>query len=125
MDPNDPNTVYAIGGGGSGYRRTTDGGLTWAELQWPGLSAIALAPTVPATLLAQAYDLTGQARFVFLKSTDRGEHWVRIGAGLPDNIEINNIVVDPRDPAHLFAGTLGRGVYRSVDGGTSWSPAGR
>lgn len=126
MDPNDSNTVYALGGGGTEFRRTIDGGLTWTELRVPGFSSsIALAPTVPTTMLVQAHDLSGQGRYAFLKSTDRGENWVRIGAGLPDNIAIDNIIVDPQRPTHLFAGTRGRGVFRSIDGGTSWSPAGR
>ena len=131
-DPNDRDTVYAIvsgvgiGGGGDLIRRTTDGGLTWAELPTPGLVlSFAVSPTVPTTLLAQVYDFTNAGRFVLMTSIDRGDHWTRAGAGLPLNVEITNIVADTRQPARLFAGTDGRGVFRSLDAGATWRPTGR
>ena len=46
------------------------------------------------------------------------------GDGLPRNVEITNIVADARRPTHLFAGTAGRGVFRSVDAGDTWRPTG-
>ena len=33
-------------------------------------------------------------------------------------------VVDPLDPAVVYAGTQGQGVFRSTDGGQNWQPAG-
>src|SRR3569832_1935163 len=33
---------------------------------------------------------------------------------------INSVVLDPTDPATLYAGTLG-GVFKSNDGGTTWA----
>lgn len=131
-DPNDIKTVYAVVGGvgidasGDVVRRTTDGGLTWTEVPVPGLSFVfAVTPTVPTTLLIQAFDVTGTSRYAFLRSTDRGDHWARAGTGLPEDILLTSIAVDPRQPARLFAGTHGRGVYRSVDGGLTWQPTGR
>jgi hypothetical protein len=35
---------------------------------------------------------------------------------------ITNIAIDPRRPTHLFAGTNGRGVFRSLDAGVTWQP---
>ncbi|HXX16520.1 MAG TPA: YCF48-related protein [Candidatus Eremiobacteraceae bacterium] len=60
-------------------------------------------------------------------STDEGSHWQlvsRIGAGQDD--VITHIIVDPRDPNRLYASSWtlysgGGGVYRSDDGGHSWS----
>ena len=40
------------------------------------------------------------------------------GKGLP-NVPVNAIALDPADPQHLYMGT-DLGVYRSVDGGTTW-----
>jgi photosystem II stability/assembly factor-like uncharacterized protein len=34
------------------------------------------------------------------------------------------LAIDPRDSATLYAGTYGNGIYKSVDGGASWSAAG-
>jgi photosystem II stability/assembly factor-like uncharacterized protein len=128
-DPNDRNTVYAIIGGvgidgGGEIRRTIDGGLSWSELPVGGLSyTVAVSPTVPTTLIVQAYDSTGAGRFALMTSTDRGDHWTRGGAGLPD-LQLTNIVSDPRRPTHLFAGTQGRGVFLSTDAGATWRPTG-
>jgi len=34
------------------------------------------------------------------------------------------VAVDPNDPSRVFAGTFDQGVYRSLDGGETWGPAG-
>ena len=34
--------------------------------------------------------------------------------------EISQIVVDKNDPAIIYASTLGRFIYKSVDDGNSW-----
>ncbi|HEY7124167.1 MAG TPA: sialidase family protein [Ktedonobacterales bacterium] len=34
------------------------------------------------------------------------------------------IAADPLQPEHLYAGTFGRGLWRSMDAGASWQPAG-
>ncbi|HUS14567.1 MAG TPA: sialidase family protein, partial [Chloroflexia bacterium] len=41
-------------------------------------------------------------------------------AGVP----VQCIVVDPLDPARVYAGTWGRGLWRSEDAGATWEPAG-
>ena len=41
--------------------------------------------------------------------------------GTPDGPKRHSIIVDPRDPAHLYFGMSGGGVHESVDGGRSWA----
>lgn len=48
--------------------------------------------------------------------------WTAVSTGLP-NIPVNSFVVNPLNSNQLFAGT-DIGVYGSVNGGTSWFPAG-
>jgi hypothetical protein len=51
-------------------------------------------------------------------SMDDGVTWR--GLGLPSEAPVNAIVGDPARPNVVFAGSEGRGVYRSVDGGATW-----
>jgi hypothetical protein len=61
------------------------------------------------------------------KSTDAGDTWRHIG--LPEAGQIGRIVVHPHDPDIVYAAVLGhifgpnpeRGVYRSTNGGLTWS----
>ena len=61
------------------------------------------------------------------KSTDGGETWKHVGLG--DSHHIGRIVVDPENPDHVFVAVLGhlytpneeRGLYRTTDGGETWS----
>ena len=61
------------------------------------------------------------------KSTDAGKTWQHLG--LRDGQQIPALAIDPRDPNKLFAAVLGhpygpneeRGIYRSTDGGATWT----
>jgi photosystem II stability/assembly factor-like uncharacterized protein len=61
------------------------------------------------------------------KSVDAGKTWARIG--LTDTRQIGQVIVDPRDSGVVFVAALGhgygpnkeRGVFRSKDGGKSWT----
>ena len=35
---------------------------------------------------------------------------------------LHSVIVDPRDPEHLYIGLSGGGVFESVDGGKDWRP---
>jgi photosystem II stability/assembly factor-like uncharacterized protein len=127
VDPRDLNTVYVIvrnvgiGGGGDDIRKTDDGGVTWNSIGLRSLVfAPALLPTRPTTLITQAYDTSNYTSYVLQISMDRGEHWTRAGKGLPSETSVNAIVADAARPNVVFAGTEGRGVYRSLNGGVTW-----
>jgi hypothetical protein len=42
--------------------------------------------------------------------------------GTPDGPKLHSIIVDPRDPAHLYFAMSGGGVHESIDGGRSFAP---
>jgi photosystem II stability/assembly factor-like uncharacterized protein len=42
--------------------------------------------------------------------------------GTPDGPKLHSILVDPRDPAHLYIGMSGGGVHESMDAGRTFSP---
>ncbi|MDP3091852.1 MAG: sialidase family protein [Nitrospira sp.] len=42
--------------------------------------------------------------------------------GTPDGPKLHSIIVDPRDPRHLYFAMSGGGVHESVDGGKTFAP---
>jgi len=42
--------------------------------------------------------------------------------GTPDGPKLHSVIVDPRDPKHLYIGMSGGGVHESKDGGRSFAP---
>ena len=42
--------------------------------------------------------------------------------GTPDGPKLHSIIVDPRDPAHLYLGMSGGGVHETMDAGRTWAP---
>ena len=42
--------------------------------------------------------------------------------GTPDGSMLHSVIVDPRDPRHLYIGLSGGGVFESTDGGADWAP---
>jgi photosystem II stability/assembly factor-like uncharacterized protein len=43
-------------------------------------------------------------------------------AGTPDGPILHSILIDPRDPQHMYFGLSGGGVYETQDQGESWAP---
>jgi photosystem II stability/assembly factor-like uncharacterized protein len=126
VDPRDPDVVYALTrgeyiDGGAALARSADGGIRWDdEHQLGSIDLFAVVPTAPTTALAWATGPDGRRRLY--RSDDRGAQWTGVGAGLPAGIELTSLVSSPRDPAHLFAGTAGRGLFHSRDRGATWTP---
>jgi photosystem II stability/assembly factor-like uncharacterized protein len=132
--PSQPNVFY-IGFDNGGVWRSTDYGSTWQPIfddQPTGsIGAIAVAPSDPNII----YVGTGAGIIRpdlavgdgVYKSTDGGRTWTHLG--LRDTQMIAMIDVDPRDPNRLFVAALGhpygpnaeRGVFRSTDGGQTFT----
>lgn len=134
LDSTNANIIYA-GAADGGVLKSTDGGVTWAMLtdNLPSLSVgdVAIDPsnhnTVyagmgEANLAGDNYDGDGVYR-----STDAGATWTNIG--LAQVKRIGRVAVHPTNGNVLFVAGAGaqfsadssRGVYRSTNGGTTWS----
>ena len=48
--------------------------------------------------------------------------WCPADGGTPDGALLNQVVIDPRDPAHLYIATSTAGVFESCDRGATWAP---
>ena len=88
----EPGVWYA-GGSPQGLFRTDDGGDTWAPVDgW--------------------------------NDHPRWGDWAEWPdvQGTPDGSMLHSVSIDPRDPAHLYIGLSGGGVFESTDGGADWHP---
>ncbi len=131
--PNQPNTFY-FGGADSGIWKTTDAGIVWEPVfdgQPVGsIGAIAVAPSDPNVLYAGTGESDIRSDLAsgngIYKSVDAGKTWSNIG--LHHSWQISRVMVDPAKADHVYVAALGnpygpnpeRGVYESVDGGTTW-----
>lgn len=125
---------FLIGVNNGGVWKTTDYGRIWRPIfddQPTGsIGALAVAPSNPNVIYVgtgeglQRPDLsTGDGMY---KSGDGGKTWSFIG--LADAQQIGAVLVDPKDENRVFVAALGhpygpneqRGVFRSVDGGSTW-----
>ena len=99
-----------------GLYGSSDGGHHWHFDALSGDDAMNLArPTGKTVWLA--------GHLVFKKSTDGGSTWSDVQpSGLP-SLDIHGFAVDPRNPRKLYAAVAGQGLYRSTDGGRSFSLA--
>ncbi|MGX7668813.1 VPS10 domain-containing protein [Flavobacterium pedocola] len=87
------------------------------------VASIAFHPTQPNTLFV------GAPAGGLWKSTDNGYTWTEYSIGLT-RLGVSSIVVHPTNPDIIYVGTgdrdagdsPGYGVWRSTDGGQTWSP---
>ena len=71
------------------------------------------------TLVATAPGVADATSAPFaIKSTG----WVASNAGLTGGV-INDLILDPKHPATLYAATADNGVWKTIDGGNSWARA--
>ena len=130
----DPNRFY-FGAVGGGVWRTDNAGRSWTPIfddqPVASIGAIAVAPSDPNTIYVGSGEADMRSDILqgngMYKSLDAGKSWTRIG--LADSRAIGRIAVDPHDPKTLLVAALGhpygpsheRGVFRSTDGGATWS----
>ncbi len=131
--PGKPNEFYIAASNG-GIWKTSDYGRVWTPVfegqPTQSIGALAVAPSNPNVLYAgsgeglRRPDLSiGDGIY---KSTDAGNSWTHLG--LRDAQQIGSVVVDPRDEKRVFVAALGhpygpnaeRGIFRSLDGGSTW-----
>jgi photosystem II stability/assembly factor-like uncharacterized protein len=129
-----PETLLVAFASG-GLWRTDNRGGSWTPL-FEGESSITIGDFAVADDSGQVlYVGTGEnnssrtsyAGTGVFKSTDGGATWRNVG--LTDSHHVGRVLVDPRDPRTVYVAALGhlytendeRGVYKTTDGGGTWS----
>jgi hypothetical protein len=151
LDPRDGRTLLAAaktGHLGPTVFRSTNLGRTWKEARQPPAFANP-AGGPPARSVDHTFWLTpghagetgtwyaGTSPQGVFRSEDGGDSWTPLPAindsaqfrewmgsaqdGTPDGPKLHSLIVDPRDPQHLYFGMSGGGVHESRDGGQSWA----
>ncbi|WP_422845232.1 WD40/YVTN/BNR-like repeat-containing protein [Acidovorax sp. M2(2025)] len=119
VHPTIPSTLFAATHG-SGVFKSTDGGANWSACANTGLNLSAYALVVDGSAMLYAATRGG----VFA-SADCAT-WSARNTGLPHTAGVYSpavLAVDPATPGTVYAGVNGAGVYRSSNGGGSWSAA--
>jgi len=152
LDPRDGRTLLAAaktGHLGPTIFRSTNLGRSWKEAKRPPAFAKA-AQDSQGRAVDHTFWLTpchgnepkawyaGTSPQGLFRSDDGGDTWEPFSCinddpqyrswmgsvqdGTPDGPKLHSIIVDPRDPAHLYFAMSGGGVHESVDGGRSFTP---
>jgi photosystem II stability/assembly factor-like uncharacterized protein len=136
--PTDPNTFYVASAGG-GVWKTTNGGSSFTPLTdfQPNTAtgAVAVAPSDGQIVWVGTgeanYSLDSRYGSGLLKSTDGGLNWLVVPG--PSNAfvrrAVSRIVIHPTDPNVVYVAVAsgsggvggGYGVWRTGDGGTTWT----
>lgn len=151
LDPRDGRTLLAAastGHLGPTVFRSTDLGASWQEASRPPAFArradgsgravdhtFWLTPGHPSEAGCWYAGTSPQGLF---RSQDGGDSWApfspinedpdylrwmgTVQDGTPDGPKLHSILVDPRDPAHLYFAMSGGGVHESCDGGQTFAP---
>ncbi len=134
VDPEDGATFY-LGHATGGLWKTTNAGTTFSPLMKDervfSIGAVAVAPSDPRVIWVGSGEATDRNSAGFgdgvFRSTDAGATWK--SAGLKSSRAIGRIRVHPTNPEVAFAAASGdlwtkggeRGLFRTTDGGKSWT----
>ncbi len=132
--PSRPNEFY-FGSSNGGVWKTIDAGRVWTPVfdsqPVASIGAVAVAPSSPDTVYVGTGESTLRDSMGFgngmYKSTNAGATWTHLG--LDETQHIGKIAIDPKNPNIVFVAAIGklyaasadRGVYRSRDGGKTWT----
>src|SRR5277367_705048 len=132
--PGDPSTWY-FGGVAGGVWKSTDAGASWKpmfdEQKISSIGAIAVADSDHNVVYVGTGEACPRGNISYgdgvYKSVDAGRTWKNIG--LRDSRHIGAVIVHPDNPDIVLVAALGhafgpneeRGVFRTADGGRSWT----
>ena len=152
LDPRDRRTMLmaaSTGHLGPTIFRSTDQGKTWKEAKippafpkapegqkgrvvnhvfWltpghPSEPGLWYAGTSPQGLFRSNDGGVTWEPFSYINDDPQYREWMgTVQDGTPDGPKLHSILIDPRDPGHLYFAMSGGGVHESVDGGRTFAP---
>ena len=128
------NNIWYVAVGSGGVWKTVNSGTTWKPVfdaqKVYSIGCVAIDPNNPHTVWVGTGENVG-GRHVGIgdgiyRSADDGANWKNMG--LKESQHISKILIHPKNPDIIWVAAQGplwnkgdeRGIYKSVDGGTSW-----
>ena len=130
----DPNTIY-VGTASGGVWKSNSAGIKWEPIfddqVTASIGSISIQQSNPDVIWVGSGE--GNPRnslnggYGIFKSIDGGKSWKSMG--LEKTRHIEKVIIDPTNPDIVYVGAIGspwgehpeRGVYKTIDGGKSWS----
>jgi photosystem II stability/assembly factor-like uncharacterized protein len=120
-----------VGSPGGGLWRTDDGGQHWDRIENNinyNISHIIISPSNPNVIYAATGEAVG-SRFPgggIFKSVDSGQTWQVLSSTVPNSYGddwtwIGRLWVHPTNPDIVLAGANNGALYKSINGGLSWT----
>ena len=150
LDPRDGETLLLASRQwhlGPTVFRSVDGGATWQEAAEPprfptgdarGRAVDHVFWLTPGHSSEPGVWYAGTSPQALFRSEDGGQRWAPVSGfndhpdqeqwvggdkdQTPDGGKLHSILVDPRDPAHLYLSMSGGGTFESMDCGERWRP---
>lgn len=150
LDPRDRTTVMcatSAGHLGPALMRSTDGGATWKQVTTPptftkgeprGRAVNHIFWLTPGHASQPGTWFAGTSPQGLFRSHDGGDTWTAVEGfndhpdqsawvqgdqdQTPEGGKTHSILVDPRDPAHMYLGLSSGGFFESTDSGADWKP---
>ena len=151
VDPSNSNRIFVAAMGTQfstnadrGLYRSEDGGLNWTQVLFvndsTGCADVVINPAHPETVYCSTWERVRRPTYRrafgpgcgIWRSIDSGTTWTRLQYGLPtptDSVGRIGLAIAPSRPSTVYAqiitgsigGYSGRGMYRTVDGGATWT----
>lgn len=148
INPSNPNELYVASAGSlrhnnpeRGIYKSTDAGSTWSLSLYiadsVGAIDVVVDPTNPSKVFAAMWERTRRENYIkyggpksaLYVTTNSGLNWSVVNGGFPSNsstlgrISMDICVSNPQIIYALLANASGNtmGLYKTTDGGTSWS----
>src|SRR5882762_7995074 len=121
---------------GNGILKSVDGGFTWTHVSGDffagvSISRLAVDPNNANHLYASVLRGRGGARRVspplhstygIWESLDGGVSWTLLKAAPAVSLGATDVRLDPQTPTTLYASFWSDAIYKSTDGGATWTP---
>lgn len=115
--PQNPDALFF--GHHGGMMQSNDGGKSWSPMA--SVQQDAMSISIPRT---DANLITIAGHNVLSQSNDGGKTWRALATNLPGT-DIHAFAVNPTNARELYAYVAGFGLFKSADGGTTWTSLSR